>query len=268
MTKKNFLKLELIGHSEELDTNVLIDLIEGTIKTLKNIDKNTYNTDVDWKIKTIIMHSPLELTLTPSGNTEKSCDILNNFFEANNRFNENFELPEYLDQDGLEGLRQSYRGIETDQDVYIRTSSKDIGESTAKKETLENVEKAIKVYSEGKYETWTTLKGKLESLSAKSATGRKGPNFSIYLGLYKKEIPCFISEEKFQSIHKDLTIDPIDVKIYGKVRFNTKGIPLQVLEVKEYQKIEKHFSVDELKDINITNGFGSASHIQSVRYGG
>lgn len=270
MANKTEFKLELLNHVDEISAEDLADVLTGTAETLNLIGielsgDNTINHE--WKIVNISMHSPFQASYIPVDKSQPEIAEATSreFFNIQKLIEEKAEFPPKFNDRIANSLHKTIRARKKiSKGMRYASSNKQEFVSTERYD--ENIEILIRMINIEAYSEWTTLIGKLWEVGGKGITKNKHPHFNLYSKLYGKSIVCYFDEELFESIRADLQIDPIDVSISGKLHFNAKGVPLNVTEIMDYEKLPP---INDIKEcvVDITGNLSAEEHLYRVRYG-
>ncbi len=267
------LPFELSEHPEKMSAEDIADILTGTTSALKYISQEiskTEGSENNWQVLNIGMKSPFQIIFTPSDtcSAELALETESEFFKDQYLISQKkTDLPDTFNREAIESLNKEYTAVKR-----IGKTARFVNIDYEIKTNLQlekNLKELLKIYSKYEYFEWTTLTGKLQEVGGKSQTGRKHPYFNLRTSVYGKSVKCYFEDEEFEKFRANLELDPINVSVFGKVKFNNKGIPVNITQIKSWKIIKDIGNLLETKsdvEINITNGVNSVDHIDQVRH--
>jgi len=268
------LKFEILDLVEEISAEDIADILTGTAEALKNIgDEQDDTVNNNWKIVNISMHSPLQVLYVPEDKTRKEIahETRKEFYAILEFIEENREIPPGCTQKTIECIYKVILAIKRIRIAKnIRYDSRDIGTMVITPKFDEHIEYIVQLFKKEAYTEWTTLIGKLSEVGGKGPTGDESPYFNLYSKLFQKRVRCYFADEDFDKFHDYLQLNPIEVSIFGKVKFNIKGIPLSVTEITNHKILTPHEELSKTSEkcnIDITGGMNTLDYLHRVRYG-
>ncbi len=273
MEKEIQLAFELFEHPKKMSAEDISEILIGTADALKFISQEITRSQDElnnWKVLYLSMNSPFHAVFSPSEQCplDTSLEARSIFFSGQELISKSHKIPEAFSKDAIESLNRVYAARKrTGKSARFMYDEYELVSNT----TLENnLSVLLQSLTSFEHYEWTTLTGKLQELSGKTQSGKKNPYFTLKPNLFSASVKCYFDDDEndFQKIHDNLKLNPIDISVFGKVKFNVKGQPLQVTEIKSYRIIPKVDSILKKRseiDLNLTNGVNSVDYIKQVR---
>lgn len=261
------LVIELIAKESYFDPHSVISAISGITDALSIIGNDLAESDeldTGW----VIMQSPFQIGFSSRETQSKEFGekVINKTMSLYDWLEHHPDLPEGYSRDIVEPL-QSISAILNNGISQYKLKTAGRKEIISSDQLKENINKVVDLYTKESYTAFTTLKGKMQELTAKSSKGK--PRFSLFVRLYKKKVNCVFDEDQFDDIKRLLEVNPVDIIVNGKAKYNAKGEPLSI-EVKEYKKIsdsDKIIQLDDLYEPDLTGNLDTSEHLFKVRNG-
>lgn len=248
------LTIELGDKGGKLTVRALIQTLEKALAALRDIDGDDSG---QWEIVRVSMKSPLKMTVRSimgnSGVPVKIRDL--GRLEKIAKFPRNFGGSELA-------VAKELASIIPNEIAYLKLTY--TGEKSAKltNKFTENVETMSGQISRGHDET-TTFEGRISQLDVPD--GGK-PDFRIMNRRTGKKIKCQFDPSMFTEVKNCI---PGRVRVYGLAHYNAIGEPVSI-EVFQFNRLRDRTELPQLEDlhnINITNGVDSANYVGRLRDG-
>ncbi len=262
---------ELSEHPEKMSAEDISDILLGTTSALKYISQEISKSGdgvFDWQILNIGMNKPFHAIFSPSDTCpiEIASKAERKFFQGQKLLSQKKELPESFNRDAIESLYRVYSARKrTGKLSRFINKSYEIKSNVDLEKNLEDLLQSLTKYE---HFEWTTLTGKLQEVGGKPQIS-KNPYFNLKTNIFGTTVKCYFCDEKFREFRDYLELNPLEISVFGKVKFNDKGQPVDISEIQSYKIIPKIDSLIKSRsdiDINLTNGIDSVDYINQVRH--
>lgn len=271
MSTGNELTIELIAKDHFFAPQSIITVIASITETLSILGRDVaedQELDKEWVISKTSMQSPLQIEFSSRELQYKDFGdkVLNKTIFLYEWLQNHQDLPEGYPKEIVEPLKSITTVLHNGVRQY-KLKSYGRNDVVSTPQLNENISKVVELYTKENYTALTTLKGKMHELTAKSP--KRKPHFSLFVKLYKKNVNCIFHEDQFDDIKQLLEVNPIDIIVDGKAKFNAKGEPLSI-EVKNYKKIatvDKIIQLEELYEPDFTGTLDTSEYLFQIRNG-
>ncbi len=271
MNANSEIRIETFGHTAEMSAQDISDILLGVTDALRylssEIDKDM--NDDEWIINYLSMQSPLLACVIYKSDNKIGCETRKDFFQGLECIQSGKELPIFFNKKILQSIKKVCN-VGQKINGQIKISSGEYCCVISTKEFAANLESILKKLERTFHYEWTTLIGQLQDVDSKDKKSDHEPCLYLYSKLYNNTIICYFNGKMFEEIRDNLQFNPIDVSIFGKVKFDKYNQPVEIVEITQYKILKPKVKFSEIKPhgiLDLTGSVDSVDYIQQVRQG-
>jgi hypothetical protein len=244
--------IKVRAREDYVPVDSLLKIVGNTLSMLRSLDKavRQHGHAAQWKISAVSLQSPLSLTM--SSDDPQSDFVAREYLGALDAIEKSVDIPrERIPFFVLEQAKDMV-SVLNDGVAQVTFSTPTSNPIHPTQRLAANVDYLIAPA----YEDYASFEGRMETLSIHGRT-----LFRIYDDLTGHSVSCFFSAER---LTEALSLFNSRVAVSGQAKYSRIGRAISI-RIDTIRKLEGGVTLEQLNDINITEGIPSEEYIRKLR---